>query len=183
MRLHFWPIALIAVFLFPVPAQGETLADFLIARMPAEHRPMARTLAICVLAEAGGNRLDHAGILYVLQRRAEQLTQRSGTLVSTDEVARRYCRIFRDPPRHRTFLRSFSWAATPAREVYAEPWRKAQLSVVIFLLGLGVDPCDGRAMHWGSAEDAQRPPKRAVKVFCGPTRNIFWSGPRRGVRI
>lgn len=164
-------------------ARAETMADFLIAGMPAQHRPEATTLAICVVAEAGANRLDHHAILHVLKRRAMQLSSRSGQHVSTSEMARRYCRIFRDPPKHRNFLRALAWAQTPERQAYAHAWRQAQLSVVLFLLDVDIDPCDGKAMHWGSHADAKRPPKRSVPVFCGPTRNLFWTGPQRGVSI
>jgi len=164
-------------------ARAETLADFLIAGMPAEHRQEATTLAICVLAEAGGNRIDHHGILHVLKRRAQLLSSRSGQFISPAGMARRYCRIFRDAPKHRLFLRSFAWAQTPERQPYAHAWQQAQLSVVLFLLGVDMDPCDGKSMHWGSTADAQKPPKRSVRVHCGPTRNVFWTGPQRRTSI
>jgi hypothetical protein len=164
-------------------ARAESMPDFLISGMPLEHRPEATTLAICILAEAGANRLDHHAILHVLKRRALQLSSRSGQHVSTAEMARRYCRIFRDAPKHRLFLRSLAWSQTPERAAYAHAWQQAQLSVVLFLLDVDVDPCDGRSMHWGSTADAQKPPKRAVRVHCGPTRNVFWTGPQRRTSI
>jgi len=178
-------IALVAIgaLLRPIPAQAETLADFLIAGMPDEHRAEAQTLAICVLAEAGASRLDHAGILHVLQRRAAKLSQRSGRYVSTPEMARRYCRIFRDPPKHRAFLLGFKWNQ-PATNQYDKAWTAAQLSVVLFMLKVDYDPCDGLAMHWGSHADSKKArPKHTVQVFCGPTRNLFWSGPRRSSNL
>ncbi len=164
--------------------QGETLAEFLIAGMPQEHRSDARTLAICVLAEAGRSRIDHAGILFVLRRRAEQLSRRSGQLISQPEMARRYCRIFRDPPKHRAFLRSFAWSQPAPRPQYQDAWTAAQLSVVLHMLSVDYDPCDGLAMHWGSHADSEKGrPRHTVSVFCGPTRNLFWSGPRRSSSI
>jgi len=174
------------LFLFlcaPLTAAADDMADFLINGMPHQNRPDATALAICVVAEAGANRLDHHGILHVLQRRAAALSQRSGTYVPVAEMARRYCRIFRDAPRHRLFLRAFAWAQTPDRQAYAHAWKQAQLSVVLFLLGVDMDPCDGKAMHWGSHADAKKPPKRTVRVECGPTLNIFWSGPQRSTSI
>lgn len=163
--------------------RAESMADFLISGMPTSNRPEATTLAICVAAEAGANRLDHHAILHVLQNRATLLSKRSGQRVSIAEMARRYCRIFRDPPKHRNFLRAFAWAQTPERQSYAFAWQQAQLSVVLFLLGVDIDPCDGKAMHWGSHQDALKPPKRSVPVFCGPTRNLFWTGPQRSTSI
>ena len=86
-------IAYLAIGAFlcaPASAQdGGTLAQFLIDGMPADHRQDARTLAVCLLAEAGQSRIDHAGILYVLQRRAGQLSERSGRYVSPPDMARR----------------------------------------------------------------------------------------------
>ena len=183
MPLRFCVLGFAVCLAFSSTARAESMADFLIAGMPAQHRPEATTLAICVVAEAGGNRLDHHAILHVLQRRALQLSSRSGQHVSTAEMARRYCRIFRDPPKHRNFLRAFAWAQAPDRQAYARAWQQAQLSVVLFLLHIDMDPCDGKAMHWGSHADAKKPPKRSVPVFCGPTRNIFWTGPQRSTSI
>ncbi len=183
MPLRFCVLALAVCLACSSTARAETLADFLIAGMPAEHRQEATTLAICVLAEAGGNRLDHHAILHVLKRRAALLSSRSGQHVAPAGMARRYCRIFRDAPKHRLFLRSFAWAQTPDRQAYAHAWQQAQLSVVLFLLDVDIDPCDGRSMHWGSTADAQKPPKRSVRVHCGPTRNVFWSGPQRSTSI
>jgi len=156
---------LLALQLPPAVAHAqETLADFLIAGMPEQHRAEAQTLAICVLAEAGDSRVDHAGILYVLKRRAMQLSQRSGRYISTPAMARRYCRIFRDPPAHRAFLLGFKWNGA--------------------MLQVDFDPCEGRAMHWGSHADSKKGrPKNTVPVFCGPTRNLFWSGPKRSTHI
>ena len=167
----------------PPPARAQSMADFLIQGMPADHRAEARTLAICALAEAGASRLDHAGILHVLRRRSRQLSERSGRVVGVADMARRYCRIFRDPPQHRVFLLGMRWGELPANQHYAYAWQQAQLSVVLFLLDVDMDPCDGRAMHWGSHADAKKPPRRAVRVACGPTRNIFWTGPLKGTQI
>jgi len=165
------------------PAAGQdggTLTQFLIEGMPAEHRPEARTLAVCLIAEAGASRIDHAGILYVLQRRSAQLSQRSGRYVSPPDMARRYCRIFRDPPKHRAFLRGFQWGQPAPRPQYQRAWEAAQLSVALHMLRVDYDPCEGRAMHWGSHADSKKgKPKNTVPVFCGPTRNLFWSGPQR----
>lgn len=181
-------IAALAIGAFlcaPASAQdGGTLAQFLIDGMPADHRQDARTLAVCLLAEAGQSRIDHAGILYVLQRRAGQLSERSGRYVSPPDMARRYCRIFRDPPKHRAFLLSFQWAQAAPRPQYQRAWEAAQLSVVLHLLQVDYDPCDGRAMHWGSQADSKKGrPARTVSVFCGPTRNLFWSGPQKATSI
>jgi len=162
---------------------GGTLTDFLIEGMPPSHRREARTLATCILAEAGASRIDHHAILHVLQRRAAQLTARSGREISTADMAQRYCRIFRDPPQHRVFLLTFRWGEKPTKAQYAHAWRQAQLSVALFMLGVDMDPCDGRAMHWGSHADAKKPPKKAVQVTCGPTRNLFWTGPLKGTHI
>jgi len=183
MPLRFCILAFVVCLAWALPARAESMADFLIAGMPVDHRGDATTLAICVLAEAGGNRLDHHGILHVLKRRAMQLSERSGHHISIAEMARRYCRIFRDPPRHRNFLRALVWAQTPERPGYAHAWQQAQLSVVLFLLEVDLDPCDGRAMHWGSTADARKPPRRSVRVDCGPTKNVFWTGPLRGTQI
>ncbi len=183
MPLRFCALLLLFLLSSPGVGRAETLADFLIGGMPAEHRHEATTLAICVLAEAGANRLDHHAILHVLKRRAELLSARSGQQISPSEMSRRYCRIFRDAPKHRLFLRAFAWAQTPDRQAYADAWQQAQLSVVLFLLGVDIDPCDGRSMHWGSTADAQKPPKRSVRVHCGPTRNVFWTGPQRSTSI
>jgi len=174
------------VWLIPVGvgrAQPQSLAEFLIQGMPAHHRQEARTLAICALAEAGGARLDHAGILHVLRRRSRQLSARSGRVVTAAGMARRYCRIFRDPPAHRAFLLAMRWGQPPHNKQYAYAWQQAQLSVVLFLLNVDVDPCDGRSMHWGSHADAKKPPRGSVRVACGPTRNIFWTGPLKGTHI
>ena len=175
---------LLALHIAPAVAHAqETLADFLIAGMPEQHRAEAQTLAICVLAEAGDSRVDHAGILYVLKRRAMQLSQRSGRYISTPAMARRYCRIFRDPPAHRAFLLGFKWDG-PSTKAYAQAWKAAQLSVALFMLQVDYDPCEGRAMHWGSHADSKKGrPKNTVPVFCGPTRNLFWSGPKRSTHI
>ena len=183
MPLLFRVLAIAVFWGWSSPGSAQTLADFLIEKLPAEHREEATTLAICLVAEAGPNRGDHHAILYVIKRRAQLLTERSGTPVSSAEMARRYCRIFRDPPKHRLFLRSLSWAHTPETPQYAHAWRQAQLSVVLFLLGVDVDPCSGRALHWGSHADASKPPRGSHRVNCGPTRNIFWSAPRRGTDI
>jgi len=178
-------IALVAIgaFLRPMPAKAESLADFLIAGMPEQHRGEAQTLAICVLAEAGASRIDHAGILHVIKRRAAKLSERSGRYVSAPDMARRYCRIFRDPPKHRAFLLGFKWNQ-PAAKQYDKAWTAAQLSVVLFMLEVDYDPCRGLAMHWGSEADGKKgKPKHTVPVFCGPTRNLFWSGPKRVTHI
>lgn len=118
-----------------------------------------------LIGEAGWRpRPDHAAILHVLERR--RVLQGRPTLA---QMARAYSTLHRRGPDtpHRRQVHALTAESTPA-------W--ALQIVRDFEAGALEDPCAGRALHWGSREDAARfvllnPVARVVD--CGRTGNVF----------
>lgn len=138
------------LWLLRATAHGEELS---------EKEVLAKTL----LAEAGEAPLvDHAAILHVLKRRQTLPRLEDHSLA---EVAQAYSVFWRDPPSsaHARSIRALTWDEIPA-------WTKELVET--FEAGALPDPCEGRAWHWGSAEDAAHRPD-LEPVGCGTTANVF----------
>jgi hypothetical protein len=144
-----------------------------------------KTLLIGVVAEATWLERDHRAILHVLERRAE----RAG--VAVDKMARLYISAFKRAP-ERTWVMELeptceqppSWPDSLDWEAWRPQCELTVERIEAFLAGDSVDPCKGRAMHFG-APDLQPDIENAASagwrvVNCGGTASIFYA-ERRGV--
>ncbi len=155
--------------------------------LPAEQwTPEARlTLARALVAEATWSRIDHAAIAWVLQKRWRQRQQRRPTWTFEEQVTA-YCSGMRLRSKRTAWFRSLpenpvasiapvNWPSKREWAEYVPHWERVLVTVDQWQAGDVVDPCRGKAIHWGSVEDSSRPTRGGWRaVACGPTRNIFW---------
>jgi len=160
-----------------------------LATLPeVEWTPEARiTLARAVVAEADWSTRDHAAIAWVLKRRWEQRQKVQPQWTFLDQV-NAYCagmksdtersRWFRDLPEDPYGAPPDHWPYKRAWNTYQADWARVLRLVDAWQRGAVRDPCRGRAMHWGSSEDSERPAAgKWSLVQCGATLNLFWQTP------
>ncbi|MBN1654277.1 MAG: hypothetical protein JXA30_10950 [Deltaproteobacteria bacterium] len=142
-------------------------------------------LARAMVAEAGWtSENDHIAIAYVLARRWRRLTERWPELRFLD-VIRNYCAGLGSyrrelTPRQR-WLRSLSWNDLVPEgwpegiswDRHLRYWRSILERSDRWSKGNLLDPCRGRAWHWGGTIDTPR--GRMVPVNCGETQNTFYN--------
>jgi hypothetical protein len=140
-----------------------------------------RLVMIKVLVGEAGYSLvpDHPAIIAVLHKRKELPAWRNKGFV---ELARAYSAVVREgmpanANRARTALVTRETAPAPIVQLVdavgdgrlLAPCRRQ------WQPGMLCDPCQNRAIHWGSAVDAARSP--LARISCGRTHNVFL-GPR-----
>jgi len=137
-----------------------------IVRTTAHASPLdeREVIAKTLIAEAGEARCsDHAAILHVLKRRTGLPRFRGRSIA---DVAQAYSSFWNDAPKkpRQLQIHGLTWDEMPA-------WTHQLIEA--FEGGLVPDPCEGKAIHWGSLEDStKRTDLRAVD--CGQTANVFF---------
>lgn len=139
-------------------------------------------LARAMVSEADWSARDHAALAWALARRWH-MRRKLEPEVTFEEIVRRYCAGLRGKPR----TQRARWVRELEGEDKPESWndrsglwvnyRSAWLRVRAFARswsrGKVIDPCRGRATHWGGPMD--RPSSHYRAVDCGMTRNIFYA--------
>lgn len=138
-----------------------------------------------MVAEAGwtANR-DHAAIAFVLARRWKNAVTRYQNLKFLD-VIRRYCSALdfkmRSISGRQIWLRTLGFdlqkpIGWPEKKVSWENhkirWKKILTMSELWVHNKIIDPCGGKAWHWGSPEDL--PKGKMTRIDCGKTLNVFY---------
>jgi hypothetical protein len=150
-----------------------------------QERSDARTVLLrAVVAEASWLERDHRAVLHTLARRAA----RAG--ISVEDMALRYCSVFKAPITRTWVLELDTACERPASWPERLDWEahRVQCELTVervdaFLAGDSIDPCKGRATHFGACDLAPDVANATsagwLEIECG-TASCFYA-ERRGV--
>lgn len=132
------------------------------------------TLARVLVGEADWHRPDHVAISWVLAKRwkaYDSWNPGKRTFVRTMYL---YAAPLKVKTARTKWVQSLPWTGPlpSALQPYKRHWRRVIRLVERWARGEIRDPCP-RARHYGGLMDKPKPGMRPV--FCGPTRNIFYT--------
>ena len=164
---------------------------FGVAEARADERSTVTTLMRAAVSEATWLERDHRALLHVLGRRADSAG------VSVEAMALRYVSIFKARvPADRLWIlqlepecnRPEAWPAHLDWEAHRMQCELTVERVRAFMAGDSIDPCAGRAWHWGAMNlprDIDRAERAGWEVVrCdGPTANRFYGRTSRATHV